>query len=133
MKIDGNRLTFAKTLEAKYSGKLVEETDTEITIEGEDEDSYFKLYSPFRGVEKLLLFENGRWADANSGGGSAPFDFSSLNLGDMGAGLGDLGGDLGQMPPTESDDDQPFPTQANEEVVDAEIVQPAETKDSESK
>lgn len=81
MKIEGNRLTFAKALDVKYSGNIVEETETEIILEGEDEESYLKLYSPFRGIAKLLLFENNQWIDAESG--SANFDFSSLGLGNM--------------------------------------------------
>ena len=88
MKIEGNRLIFPKTLNVKYAGKLIEETETEITLEGEDEESYLKIYSPFRGIAKLILFENQRWVDAESG--SAHFDFSSLGLEQM-PDLGDLG------------------------------------------
>lgn len=89
MKIEGNRLTFPKTLDVKYSGKLIEESETTLTLEGEDEESYLKIYSPFRGIAKLLLFENQQWVDAESG--SANFDFSSLGLENM-PNLADLGG-----------------------------------------
>ncbi len=118
MKIEGNQITFPKTLDVKYSGKLTEETDSQLTIEGEDDDSYLKVYSPFRGIAKLLLFENGHWVDAESG--SADFDFSSLgmgnlpdfdnlgDLGDLGVGLPDLGGLDGDS--------------GKEEIVEAEYV-----------
>lgn len=78
MKIQGNRLTFPKSLNVKYSGKVVEETEELITIEGEDEDSYLKIMGPFRGVAKLFTFESEKWADAETG--DTNFDFSSLGL-----------------------------------------------------
>lgn len=104
MKIEDKQITFPKTLKVKYSGKIIQETDTEITIEGEDEDSYFKIYSPFRGIAKLLLFENNKWSDAASG--SSDFDFSSLGLGDMPMDFGqsDIGNSLdNDDEPSESD------------------------------
>ena len=79
MKIEGNRVTFSKKLEVKYSGNLIEETEEQITLQGADEDSYLKIYSPFRGIAQLLLFENGKWIDAESG--SSQFDLSSLGIG----------------------------------------------------
>ena len=53
MKIEEKRVTFPKTLSVKYAGKIVEETATHLTLEGEDEDSYLKIFTPFRGVAKL--------------------------------------------------------------------------------
>jgi len=112
MKIEGNQVTFPKTLEVKYSGKLTEETESQLTIEGEDEDSYLKIYSPFRGIAKLLLFENGQWVDAESG--SSNFDFSSLGMGNL-PDLGDLGADLPDWGGTEDDS-------GKDEIVEAEYV-----------
>tara|TARA_B100000686_G_scaffold147309_1_gene154761 strand:- start:213 stop:536 length:324 start_codon:yes stop_codon:yes gene_type:complete len=83
MKIDDKHLTFPKTLSFKYSGKIVEETDTHITLLGEDEESYLKIFTPFRGVAKLVLFENDRWVDAETLSSIANFDFSSLGLDNM--------------------------------------------------
>ena len=81
MKIEGKRVTFSKKPDVKYSGNLIQTTEDQITLEGVDEDSYIKIYSPFRGIAQLLLFENGKWIDAQSG--SSQFDFSSLGLGDL--------------------------------------------------
>ena len=83
MKIDNKRVTFPKSLSVKYSGKVVEETDTNVTIEGENEESYLKIFTPFRGVAKLVLFENDRWVDAETHSSIANFDFSSLGLDNM--------------------------------------------------
>ncbi len=85
MKIKDKRVTFPKSLSVKYAGKIVEETDTHLTLEGEDEDSFLKIYSPFRGVAKLLLFENDQWVDAETSSAISNFDFSSLGLGDLSA------------------------------------------------
>ena len=85
MKIEDKRVTFPKSLSVKYAGKIVEETDTHLTLEGEDEDSFLKIYSPFRGVAKLLLFENDKWVDAETSSAISNFDFSSLGLGDLSA------------------------------------------------
>ena len=83
MKIEDKRVTFPKTITVKYAGKIVEETDTHLTLEGEDEDSYIKIFTPFRGVAKLLLFENDKWVDAESSTAVSNFDLSSLGLGDL--------------------------------------------------
>ncbi len=80
MKIEGNRITFSKKLEVKFSGNVIEENEEQITLEGVDEDSYLKIYSPFRGIAQLLLFENGKWLDAESG--VSQFDYSALGLGE---------------------------------------------------
>ena len=85
MKIEDKRVTFPKSLSVKYAGKIVEETDTHFTLEGEDEDSFLKIYSPFRGVAKLLMFENDKWVDAETSSAISNFDFSSLGLGDLSA------------------------------------------------
>ena len=83
MKIEEKRVTFPKTLLVKYAGKIVEETATHLTLEGEDEDSYLKIFTPFRGVAKLLLFENDKWVDAENSSAVSNFDFSSLGQGDL--------------------------------------------------
>ena len=80
MKIEKNQITFPKALNAKWSGKVVEETETELTLEGEDEESYVKFYTPFRGVAKLLLFEDARWVDAETSAALSSFDLSALGL-----------------------------------------------------
>jgi hypothetical protein len=85
MKIEEKRVTFPKNLTVKYAGKIVEETETEITIEGEDEESYLKIFNPFRGVAKLLMFENDQWVDAETSAAVSNFDLSSLGLGDLSA------------------------------------------------
>ena len=85
MKIAEKKVTFPKSLSVKYAGKIVEETDTHITIEGEDEESYLKIFNPFRGVAKLLMFENDQWVDAETSAAVSNFDLSSLGLSDLSA------------------------------------------------
>ena len=80
MKIEEKRVTFPKNLPVKYSGKIVKETKTLLTIEGEDEDSYLKIFNPFRGVAKLIMFENERWVDADTSSAVSNFDLTSLGL-----------------------------------------------------
>ncbi|MBS1255363.1 MAG: hypothetical protein MAG581_01164 [Deltaproteobacteria bacterium] len=80
MKIDDKQVTFPKSLSVKYSGKIVDETETHLTLEGEDEESYLKIFTPFRGVAKLILYENDRWMDAETLSSISNFDFSSLGL-----------------------------------------------------
>ena len=80
MKIKDKRVTFPKSLSVKYAGKIVEETDTHLTLEAEGEESYLKIFTPFRGVAKLVLYENDRWVDAETLSSIANFDFSSLGL-----------------------------------------------------
>ena len=55
MKIEEKQVTFPKSLSVKYAGKIIEETDTDITLEGEDEESYLKIFNPFRGVANSLI------------------------------------------------------------------------------
>ena len=83
MEINEKRVTFPRSLTVKYEGKVINESDTHLTIEGEGDDSYLKIFNPFRGVAKLLLFENERWVDAESSGGISNFDLSSLGLDDL--------------------------------------------------
>ena len=83
MKIEEKKVTFPKSLSVKYAGKIVEETDTHLTLEGEDEESYLKIFNPFRGVAKLLMFENDQWVDAETSAAVSNFDLSSLGLGDL--------------------------------------------------
>ena len=80
MKIEEKKVTLPKSLNVKFEGKIVEESDTQLTIEGEGEDSYIKIFNPFRGVAKLLLFENDRWVDSETLNDISNFDFSSLGL-----------------------------------------------------
>ena len=80
MKIDGKQLTFPKTLSVKYSANLLAETDTDITIEADDDESYLKIYTPFRGVAKLFVFENEKWVDAETSTSISGLDLSSLGL-----------------------------------------------------
>ena len=80
---ESEKLTFPKSLSVKYVGKVVEETETHLTLEGEDEESYLKIFTPFRGVAKLVLYENDRWVDAETLSSIANFDFSSLGLDNM--------------------------------------------------
>ena len=61
--------------------------DRHITIEGEDEESYLKIFNPFRGVAKLLMFENDQWVDAETSAAVSNFDLSSLGLGDLSSSL----------------------------------------------
>ena len=83
MKIEDKRVTFPKSLSVKYAGKIVDETETHLTLEGKDEESYLKIFTPFRGVAKLLLYENDHWVDAETLSSIANFDFSSLGLDNM--------------------------------------------------
>ena len=83
MKIEDKHVTFPKSLPVKYAGKIVEETETHLTLEGEDEESYLKIFTPFRGVAKLILYENDRWVDAETLSSISNFDFSSLGLDNM--------------------------------------------------
>jgi len=83
MEINEKRVTFPRSLTVKYEGKIIEESDTHITIEGVGDDSYIKIFNPFRGLAKLLLFENECWVDAETSHSMSNFDFSSLGLEDM--------------------------------------------------
>ena len=38
MKIEDKLVTFPKSLSVKYAGKIIEETETHLTLEGEDEE-----------------------------------------------------------------------------------------------
>lgn len=88
MKTDGKQITFSKELSVKYSGKIIRETDQEITIEGEDEDSYVKVYTPFRGVAQLFLFENETWQNTTKSTPSfGGMDFSSFDFGNLPDGM----------------------------------------------
>ena len=83
MKIEDKLVTFPKSLSVKYAGKIIEETETHLTLEGENEESYLKIFTPFRGVAKLVLFENDRWVDAETLSSISNFAFSSLGLDNM--------------------------------------------------
>ena len=83
MKIEDKLVTFRKSLSVKYAGKIIEETETHLTLEGEDEESYLKIFTPFSGVDKLVLYENDRWVDAETLSSISNFDFSSLGLDNM--------------------------------------------------
>ena len=73
------KITFSKDLDVKYSGKLVKETKKEITLEGEDEESYLKIYNPFHRVAKLILYEGDTWVDADK-----PSKIGDINLAELG-------------------------------------------------
>ena len=80
IKVKKKRITFSKDLDVKFSGKQIKETETEITIEGEDEESYFKIYNPFHRVAKLILYEGDTWVDAESMNKIGDLDLSELGL-----------------------------------------------------
>ena len=80
IKVKKKRITFSKKLDVKFSGKQVKENDSEITIEGEDEESYLKIYNPFHRVAKLILFEEDTWVDADNMNKIGDLDFSELGL-----------------------------------------------------
>ena len=44
MEINEKRVTFPRSLTVKYDGKVIDESDTHITIEGEGDDSYLKIF-----------------------------------------------------------------------------------------
>ena len=80
IKVNKKRITFSKELDVKFSGKQVKENDREITIEGEDEESYLKIYNPFHRVAKLILFEGDTWVDADNMNKIGDLDLSELGL-----------------------------------------------------
>ena len=45
IKVKKKRITFSKDLDFKFSGKQIKETEKEITLEGEDEESYPVSYT----------------------------------------------------------------------------------------
>ena len=80
IKVKKKRITFSKDLDLKFSGKQIKETENEITIEGEDEESYLKIYNPFHRVAKLILYEGDTWVDAESMNKIGGLDLSELGL-----------------------------------------------------
>lgn len=80
MRMDGKQLTFSRELPVKYSARLLAETEDELTIEAEDEESYLKIFTPFRGVAKLYVFENDHWVDAETSMPFSGLDLASLGL-----------------------------------------------------
>jgi hypothetical protein len=80
IKVKKKRITFSKDLEVKFSGKQIKETEKEITLEGEDEESYLKIYNPFHRVAKLILYEDNTWVDADSMNKIGDLDLSELGL-----------------------------------------------------
>ena len=80
IKVKKKRITFSKDLDVKFSGKQIKETENEITIEGEDEESYLKIYNPFHRVAKLILYEGDTWVDAESMNKIGEMDLSELGL-----------------------------------------------------
>ena len=63
-----------------FSGKQIKETEKEITLEGEDEESYLKIYNPFHRVAKLIFYEDDTWVDAESMDKIGDLDLSDLGL-----------------------------------------------------
>ena len=80
IKVKKNRITFSKDLDVKFSGKQIKETENEITIEGEDEETYLKIYNPFHPVAKLILYEGDTWVDAENMNKIGDLDLSELGL-----------------------------------------------------
>ena len=80
IKLNKKKITISKDLDVKYSGKLVKETDKEITLEGEDEESYLKIYNPFHRVAKLILYEGDTWVDADTSSKFEDLDLAELGL-----------------------------------------------------
>ena len=80
IKVKKKRITFLKNLDVKFSGKQIKETENEITIEGEDDESYLKIYNPFHRVAKLILYEGDTWVDAESMNKIGDLDLSELGL-----------------------------------------------------
>ena len=80
IKVKKKRITFSKDLDVKFSGKQIKETEKEITLEGEDEESYLKIYNPFHRVAKLILYEDNTWVDADSMNKIGDLDLSELGL-----------------------------------------------------
>ncbi len=78
IKIDGAKITVPKSDRILYAGKVTKETETEVTLKGEDETSYVKVLSPFRGIEKLIVFEDGLWVDSETSAALSGFDLSTL-------------------------------------------------------
>ena len=74
MKIKGKQITFPKSDLIRWSGKLIKEKDHEIVLEGEDVESFVKIYTPFRGVAKLIIYENGARVDAETLSSISDFD-----------------------------------------------------------
>ena len=70
----------SKDLDVKFSGKQIKETEKEITLEGEDEESYLKIYNPFHRGAKLILYEDNTWVDADSMNKIGDLDLSELGL-----------------------------------------------------
>jgi hypothetical protein len=80
IKVKKKRITFSRELDVKFSGKQIHENDCEITIEGEDEESYLKIYNPFHNVAKLILFEGETWVDADNMNKIEDLNISELGL-----------------------------------------------------
>ena len=69
-----------QNLDVKFSGKQIKETEKEITLEGEDEESYLKIYNPFHRVAKLILYEDDTWIDSDNMSKIGDLDLSELGL-----------------------------------------------------
>ena len=80
IKVKKKKITFSKDLDVKYSGKLVKDTNKDITLEGEDEESYLKIYNPFHRVAKLILYEGDTWVDAETSSKIGDLDLAELGI-----------------------------------------------------
>lgn len=78
IRIDGAKITVPKSDRILYSGTVTKETETEVVLKGEEDSSYVKVLSPFRGIEKLIVFEEGAWVDSETSAALSDFDLSSL-------------------------------------------------------
>ena len=74
MDTDAKLLHFPKSLWVEHRGVQVSERAETVTVEGENEDSYLKVFNAFGRVLKLYTFEGGRWIDADTGGTPGPLD-----------------------------------------------------------
>ena len=80
IKVKKKRISFSTGLDVKYSGKLIKATKQEITLEGEDEESYLKIYNPFHRVAKLILYDGNNWVDADNSTKISDLDLAALGL-----------------------------------------------------
>ena len=67
MEFDGKRISYAQEIWVQHGGVTVLEKAGRITVEGLDDESYFKVFNHFGRVLKLFTFENGHWIDTETG------------------------------------------------------------------
>ena len=67
MEFEGKQILYAPEIWVQHGGVTVVEKAGRITVEGLDDESYFKVFNHFGRVLKLFTFENGHWIDAETG------------------------------------------------------------------